>query len=227
MTRERPMAKKGSKKWLQLAVNDYPDVLFDLVVPNLAPKPTRISWRSPLRSDGFSEYRDKKFIDKLGLKLEDRPLKSFWPGGGPRWDALGRTDISQILLVEAKARVGEIKEQGTDASGDSRERIDCSLKETQRFLGADTTVDWSKYPHYQFANRLAHLYLLSEKNCIDAYLLMIYFLNDEVMGGPDSIGQWEAAIRTHHEGMGLRQDHCLSDRVINLYLDVRKLGKEN
>lgn len=224
MTRERPMAKKGSKKWIQLAVNDYPSVLFDLLIPELHPKPTKINWRSPLRSDGFSEYRDKKFIDYLGLKLEDRPLKSFWPSRGPRWDALAETDMSQVLLVEAKAHKAEIREQGTDASGESKDRIDCSLKETQLFLDADLSVDWSEYPFYQYANRLAHLYLLTELNGIDAYLLMIYFLNDCEMGGPNSPTIWRKAIQSFREEMGLPLNHRLSDRIIDLCLDVRELG---
>lgn len=221
---ERPMAIKGSKKWIQLAVNDYPVVLWNLVSPNLHPKPTRINWRSPLRSDGFAEFRDQKSIDSLGLKLKNRSLKSFWPSRGPRWDALAKTDISQVLLVEAKAYEGEIREQGTDASGESKQRIDCSLKETQQFLAADLSIDWSKYPFYQYANRLAHLYLLTELNRIDAYLLMIYFLNDFDMGGPESPELWEKTIQNHCNEMGLPLDHRLSDRIINLYLDVHELG---
>ena len=143
-----------------------------------------MDWLSPLRCDKFTEYYDQKFIDCLGLKLKSRSLKSFWPSRGPRWDALGKTDNSQVLLVEGKAHIGELREKGSGASCDkSIAKIDCSLKETQQFLGANRSVDWSKYPYYQYANRLAHLYLLAELNVFDAYLLMIYFLNDVEMGG--------------------------------------------
>ncbi len=219
-------AKKGSTKWLQRAVNDHPDLLGSRVASFLLPNPSNIEWFSPIECDEYAEYSDQRFIDLLDLELRSCPLARFWPTrGGPNWDGLAKTDLSQVLLVEAKAHVEEIKEKGSGASSQkSIDKINCSLKETQKFLGADLLADWSKYPHYQYANRLAHLYFLSEKNCIDAYLLMIYFLNDEDMGGPDSIGQWEAAIRTHHEGMGLRKDHRMSDRVINLFLDVRELG---
>ena len=219
-------ATKGSMKWLQLAVNDHSELLGSQVAPRLRPHPSIIEWLSPIECDDYAEYSDQKFIDRLGLKLKSHPLKSFWPSRGPHWDALAKTDKSQVLLVEAKARVRELKESGSGASAEkSVARIDCSLKETQKFLGVDTTVDWANSPYYQYANRLAHLYLLSEKNCTDAYLLMIFFLNDKDMGGPDSIGQWEAAIRTHHKGMCLRKDHRMSDRVINLFLDVRVLGE--
>ena len=220
------LATKGSMKWLQLAVNDYPDLLGSQVAWHLSPNPMNIEWFSPIRCDDYAEYSDQRFIDLLGVELRNCPLVKFWPKrGGPNWDGLAKTDVSQVLLVEAKAHVRELEGKGSCASSKkSIDRIDSSLKETQKFLGADMSADWSKGPHYQYANRLAHLYLLSEKNCIDAYLLMIYFLNDVVMGGPSSTNEWEIKIRTHHESMALRQDHPLSDRVINLYWDVRELG---
>ena len=226
MTRKRPPAELGSEKWIQLAVNDFPGVLYDHVAPKLLSRPSKITWLSPLRNDEFREYSDHDFINLLGLELENHSLERFWPRRGPNWDGLAKTDLSQVLLVEGKAHVREIKEKGSGASDEqSIARIDCSLKETQKFLGVDTLVDWSKYPYYQYANRLAHLYLLSERNSIDAFLLMIYFLNDVAMGGPNSTDHWEAAIQRQHVDMGLCEDHSLSDRIINLYLDVRVLGE--
>ncbi len=218
-------AKKGSKKWIQQAVNDYPSVLYDLVVPRLHLKPLQIKWLSPLRNCGYIEYSGQKFINRLGLKLKSHPLKSFWPSGGPHWDALAKTDRSQVLLVEAKAHIDEMKRPGSSAKDcGSIKTIALSLKKTQKFLDADQTVDWSKYPHYQHANRLAHLYLLAELNGIDAYLVMIYFLNDEEMKGPNSVKAWKEFIQKYHAAMGLPKDNRLSDRIIDLYLDVHELG---
>ena len=226
MTRKRPSAELGSEKWIQLAVNDFPGVLYDHVAPKLHSRPSRITWSSPLRNDEFREYSDHDFINLLGLELENHSLERFWSSGGPNWDGLAKTDISQVLLVEAKAQVREIKEKGSGASNEQPiARIDRSLKQTQKFHGVGTLVDWSKYPYYQYANRLAHLYLLSERNRIDAYLLMFYFLNDVPMGGPNSTDLWEAAIQRLHVDMGLCEDHRLSDRIINLYLDVRVFGE--
>ncbi|MCY3709370.1 MAG: hypothetical protein OXG26_10780 [Caldilineaceae bacterium] len=226
MTRKRPPAKKGSEKWIQLAVNDYPGVLYDHVAPQLHMKPSRISWLSPLRNDEYTEYSDQKFIDCLGLILKNRTLDRFWPKqGGPNWDGLAKTDRCQVLLVEAKAHIDEMKRPGSNAKDcGSIKTIALSLKKTQKFLDANQTVDWSKYPHYQYANRLAHLYLLAELNGIDAYLLMIYFLNDEHKKGPKCIKTWKEVVQKQHVDMGLRQDHRLSDRIVNLYLDVRELG---
>ena len=218
-------AKKGSMKWLQLAINENSSLLNTLIARHLHPKPTIIEWFSPLRCDEYAEYSDRNFIDRLGLKLKNCPLNKFWPERGPNWDGLAKTDKGQVLLVEAKSYIEEMREKGTGASSDaSIAKINCSLKKTQKFLDADLSEDWSKYPYYQYANRLAHLYLLAELNGIDAYLLMIYFLNDSDMGGPDSSGLWKVAIQKQYVDMGLPQNHRLSDRVINLYLDVCELG---
>ena len=226
MTRKRLLARKGSKRWIQLAVNDYPDVLYDRVVAQLHSKPSKMDWLSPLRCDEFTEYRDQKFIDCLGLKLRKRSLKSFWPSGGPRWDALGKTDNSQVLLVEGKAHIGEMKGTVSVATNcKSKEMIARSLSETQKFLGANQSIDWAQSPYYQYANRLAHLYLLAELNGIDAYLLMIYFLNNEKKRGPDSSDLWDDAIQRQYVHMGLPQEPpTVRPDHVNLYLDVHELG---
>lgn len=94
-----------------------------------------------------------------------------------------------------------------------------------QFLGANTAVvDWGKHPYYQYANRLAHLYLLTELNGIDAYLMMIYFLNDKEQKGPCQISEWEEAIRKQNICLGLPNNHRLSDRVIPLYPDVEEMS---
>lgn len=225
MTRKRPQANKGSEKWIQLAVNDYPDVLIDHVLPQLHLKPSQIKWLSPLRNDEYTEYSDQEFIDRLGLKLRKLPLYEFWPKRGPNWDGLAKTDSSQVLLVEAKAYIDEMDGKGSCATkSESIASIDCSLKKTQQFLNASQSVDWAHSPYYQYANRLAHLYLLAELNSIDAYLLMIYFLNDVDMQGPSRIRDWKIANFEQHKKLGLSQGHRLSDRIMSIYLDVRELG---
>lgn len=224
--KEHGRAAKGSEKWLQLAANEYSVLSRTLIAKQLQLDPSNIEWLSPLECDGYAEYTDQDFINLLGVELKGHPLKKFWPNSGPNWDGLVKTDRSQVLLVEAKAHIDEMDRQGSSATNpESIEQIACSLKETQQFLDADHSIDWAKYPIYQYANRLAHLYLLAELNGIDSYLLMIYFLNDTKMGGPDSSDLWEDAIHKQYVHMGLPQDHRLSDRIINLYLDVRELGE--
>ena len=224
MTSKQKGKVKGSKKWIQQAVNCYPDVLYNHLTLQIHLKQSKVKWLSPLRIHGYTEYRDQKFIDLLGLKLNCHPLQRFWPRGGPHWDALAKIDDCQALLVEAKSYIREKKSSGSKASSEaSIKKISCSLKETQEFLGADLSVDWAIYPHYQYANRLAHLYLLAERNGIDAFLLMVYFLNDVQMKGPHSIQEWKEAVVRQHEELGLDQDHRLSDRVISIYISVEEL----
>ncbi len=224
MTREQNGKVKGSKKWIQQVVNCYPDALYDHLTLHFHLEESKVKWLSPLRTCGYREYRDQKFIDLLGLRLNCYPLQRFWPKRGPHWDALAKIDDCQTLLVEAKSHIKEKNSSGSKAScEESIKKISCSLKETQEFLGADSSVDWATYPLYQYANRLAHLYLLAELNGIDAYLLMVYFLNDVEMNGPHSIQEWKEAIERQHEELGLDQDHRLSDRIISIYISVDEL----
>ncbi len=214
-------AKKGSQKWLQRAVNECPDLLNNLIAQQLALNPSVIKWLSPMQSDCYAEYSDQDFLDLLGLKLDCCPLKQFWPNGGPRWDGLAKANDDRILLIEAKARIGEMRSGGSKASSsDSVKKIDCSLKQTQHFLCADEPVDWVKSRYYQYANRLAHLYLLAQLNGIDAYLVLFYFLNDVEIKGPKRRREWEQAVQEQDAALGLPDVHRLSSRVIHLYPDV-------
>lgn len=216
--------EKGSQIWLQEAVNENQEILNETAAQGLLLQSLNIEWFSPLRCDEYAEYSDQDFTNLLELDLTDYPLSAFWPKGGPHWDGLARTDSSQVFMVEAKSYIGEMKEKGTRAKSDtSIAKIKCSLKKTQMFLGSDLSKDWSKYPDYQYANRLAHLYHLRVLNGIDAYLLMIYFLNDSANRGPSTPDQWEDAIQQRHERMGLLNCHRLSDRILNLYPDIKEM----
>jgi hypothetical protein len=83
---------RGSLKWIQHFVNDRADE-FGVAVAEASHGQisTPISWRSPLRSDDFAEYRDDGFLGRVGVDLTRRSLEEFWPRGGPQWDALGVT----------------------------------------------------------------------------------------------------------------------------------------
>ena len=136
-------AKDGSQKWLQLTVNEFPNLLSTLVAEQLHPTPSTIEWLSPLRNDEFAEYSDEDFINLLGVTVKICSLKCFWPPGGPFWDALGKTDRSQVLIVEAKSYIGEMRGQGSGASNPkSIRKISRSLKKTQEFLGGSESADW-------------------------------------------------------------------------------------
>ena len=56
----QPAGEKGSLRWIQRLVNQYPDVLDSAIGIG------QIEWRSPQANDAFAEYRDQAFIDRLG-----------------------------------------------------------------------------------------------------------------------------------------------------------------
>ena len=137
-------------------MNVRPAALDSLILPAI-PDASRITWLSPLEGDAFAEYRDYSFLTLIGHPELGVALADFWPEQGPQWDALGRTDSGEIILVEAKAHIDEMFSSGTQASGQSLGKIKRSLDQTVVALGANPLVDWSG-PFCQMANRLAHLH---------------------------------------------------------------------
>lgn len=217
----QPAGVKGSLRWIQAFVNDRPEVLDEELARASAGRiTTPVRWLSPLRSDEFAEYRDQAFLDLLEVELPLRKLDEYWPRGGPQWDALGVTKSGSPILVEAKANIPEVISPASGASERSLARIDAALSETAAFLGVKSSCDWSG-TFYQYANRLAHLYLIAELNRIEAWLAFVYFVGDSDVSGPDTIGEWEAALQVLHGALGLGKRHRLSSRVLDVFIDVR------
>ena len=111
----------------------------------------------------------------------------------------------------------------------SIERINTSLEETKRQIhrASDAALDWTSGV-YQYANRLAHLYLLSRLNGLDAYLVLVYFLNDQEMASVDTFvpttpQEWKSVIAYQNRIMGIRQRHPLSDRIVHVFIDVEDI----
>ena len=118
--------------------------------------PRRLDWRSPLADDGYAEYFDADFLERIDVELPERSLESFWPQRGPHWDALARSSNRDAVLVEAKSHIPEIFSTPTQAKGESLDRIQMSLTETAEAFGATTSCDWSA-TFYQYTNGLGHL----------------------------------------------------------------------
>jgi len=215
---------RGSLKWIQVAVNDFPSVIDSAIhETGVVASDDAISWLSPLRDDEFAEYSDQDFLDRLSITLPRRSLESFWPKRGPQWDALGRTDSGAVLIVEAKANVPEVVSPGTQASSQSRELIDASIAETKAFLGIDPDIRWTG-KLYQYANRLAHLYLLRELNGFDARLLNVYFVGDEDVDGPKTVAEWKSALTVVKRVLGLPNNHRLARYAADVLVDVANLN---
>jgi hypothetical protein len=217
-------AERGSQRWIQLAVNDHAAFLDRAIREALGFNDSEtITWLSPLREDEYAEYRDNSFLERLNLKLPTHPLKEFWPRRGPQWDALGRTSSDSFLLVEAKANLPELVSPACQASEESKSLIQRSLREVQEFLGVEANIDWTG-KLYQFANRIAHMYLLRELNQIPAYLVFIYFIGDKKVGGLGSVSEWKAALAVVKGVLGIGNRHRLSKYMADVYIDVAKLS---
>ena len=218
-------AVKGSQLWLQEWVNHRTDTLNEALRSQLRlTDKDSITWLSPLENDEYAEYQGEKFLDKLSIRLQNRDLKSFWPRNGPCWDGLAKTSRGDILLIEAKANLPELAST-CKAGPQALTLIQSSLAETSKYYGVSPTRQWLER-YYQYANRLAHLYLLRQLNGIPAYLIFIYFVNDFGTRGPESVGEWISKIEDMHTHLGINQSQ-LTPYVIDLFLDVTTLSGIN
>jgi len=211
-----------SKRLIQDIVNNSPDILTREIRRKFGTADSdTIEWLSPLTGDDYTEYSDKEFLERLGVSLQGVPLSEFWPKGGPSWDALGKSGSGQIYLVEARARVNELKGSGLRATNQEvREKIEWALAQTRQFLESRSKLNWTA-EFYQYANRLAHLYLLRELNGLDAFLVCVYFTNNAMMNGPSSRDEWESAIMMIKQLLGIRQPHKLSAYIADVFIDVQ------
>jgi hypothetical protein len=123
--------------------------------------------------------------------------------------------------LEAKANVREAASPPSKASPASLAKILSALSEARRFYAPDSVADWHGV-FYQYANRLAHHYLLTQLNGIDSRLVFLYFMNASDVRGPTTVAEWEAVTKLIHAALGLPP--VLSQyRVHHAYLDVNSL----
>jgi hypothetical protein len=203
------LCHRGSQRWIQWFVNHAPDVLNEQIGIGV------IDWRSPLATDRYAEYRDQAFLDRLGVSLYE-PLSSFWPRGGPQWDALGSGRDGTAVLVEAKAHINELFSPATGACETSLAAIQRSLRNTASALGVGEGFDWSKQ-FYQYGNRLAHAHFL-QMNGVPVVMAFVYFVGDADVKGPQSRDDWQQAIKTVHQALGLVHAPPF---VRDVFIDVR------
>lgn len=210
----------GSLKNLQLLINNNPDLIQREISDRLG-NTTHIEWKSPLESDNFAEYRDNDFLKRL--EIDDKitfPLNQFWPVRGPQWDALGKSNET-VFLIEAKANIPEMVSPSSKATNQSLELINKSFDEVKEYLNIRNEIDWSK-TFYQYANRVAHLYFLIEKNKIDAHLIFIYFIKDKSVNGTETIEEWKGAIKTMELYLGLSH-HKLKKYIHDIFIDIEQI----
>jgi hypothetical protein len=97
------------------------------------------------------------------------------------------------------------------------------MRTVQQGIDIVEEQDWTTQ-YYQYANRIAHLYLLRELNGIDAELVLLCFLNDSEMNGPSRDRQWHDAFKVVERSIGILP-HELMDHVHHVFIDVSNLQK--
>jgi len=161
-----------------------------------------IHWVSPLAEDKYSEYHDSEFLERVGLGVLAPRLREFWPRGGPCWDALARTE-GGCVLVEAKSHVKEIYGGGCGAaSSRSKQKIQGAFDATKAWLGVSPNVYWMGRL-YQSANRYACLHFLRKIAGVHAFLVNVYFLDDQISKTPLRKEDWDAAMESVNRELGL------------------------
>lgn len=223
MRAKQKVGTKGSLKWIQRLIEHYPEQLaLTLREAGVLGDDTGVTWLSPREADDWAEYRDANFLRRLDLGDHAEALRAFWPRNGPQWDALGRSTDGRVILVEAKAHVGELASRCGAVSRESLTLIEHALQDTRTALGATEAADWMS-GYYQYANRLAHLQFLRARG-VDAHLVFLYFTNDTEMPGPHDRAGFETAISQAHAALGFSGGHTMPF-VTNIFLDVSLLSR--
>jgi hypothetical protein len=217
--RPRPLEAKRSEHWLRVMVNQYTHVLNTAIFDAFGWCDAEIDWRSPREDDGYAEYYDQAFLDRLGVDGLTMPLDEFWPKSGPRWDGLARTTDGKLILVEAKAHIDEAVDFRSKASPEALRRIEIRLDEAKSAFHASKDACWHA-PLYQMANRLAHLHYLAGLNGKDAHLVFIDFANAPDVPQPASREEWQGATRLAQKCLGLK-DSSLARRVATIIVDLK------
>ncbi len=219
-------ATKGSRRWLQVVVNQAPHLLDDAIAAHIGLSPTdKITWLSPRVDDSYAEYRDEASLSKLSIRAEHRALADFWPPRGPQWDGLGKASRGDVFLIEARAHIRELLSTACAAPPASKKIIERSLGHVKTALGVRAASDWTG-TGYQYSNRLAHLHFLRVLNKVPAYLVFVYFLNADDVQGPRTAEEWTGAIKLMQTMLGLddeRVERRLGNGVVEVFIDVRDI----
>ena len=231
------VTEAGSQRYLQDLVNRDPRYLNRLIrssshtFAGYGEKTPR--WVSPLVYDNYQEYRDDDFLRRIGFSHLRKDLHHFWPGGGPRWDALGtvegRDGSRGVLLAEAKAHTMELGgwlSECQATSPRSRAKIKNAFEAVKRALAVPAEADWMG-PYYQYANRLAHLYFLHVLCGVPTWMVFIYFVGGWKRHHVSEVAEWTESLSRIPEVLRLPNDHILSERIVNVFPLVKRRPSRN
>lgn len=191
---------------------------------------SRIDWLD----FGYAQRMGKPRADKeiTGIDFLTDPAYSrvlqawtqFWPATGTpiTWDAVGWLsggENPEILLLEAKAHLAELRSSSKASSAKSMKMIASALAQTKAGIGVVSSADWTK-EYYQAANRLAVLWFLNTHG-VPARLIGVYFLNDKHINVQCPTSQaWQQELALQDGYLGTDQGHALANRVHRVFIDL-------
>ena len=232
---------KGSEYWVQELINNRTAEINGIILKHinkgrrfinktLSSSNSTIRWISPLKPD-YIEYSGDDMLKQLGVVGS---LSGYWPTKerkGAQWDALGsitctcsNRDSGQkqqeqiLILVEAKAHIGEMISNCKATNHVSLSTIDNAINITKKWLGASSGHDWKKH-FYQYANRLAHLHFLRIQRSKLAVLVFLYIVDDPSF--PTDLTSWNVAIDLEKMVLGLSKRGLKTCGVIDLFYDAK------
>jgi hypothetical protein len=219
-------AIKGSRFLLQNYVNNKQEELNNQILmssPSLLSfldKEMSFLWKSPLKENGYQEYRNEflEFVDEW--KDKRIQLKKYWANKGPQWDGVaiveGKNRQKGLVLVEAKAHLHEMASK-IKAKDPSKTLIETTIKEVKRAMGSQASLDIWLNHYYQLSNRLAFLYVLNEKIGIPTWLILANFVNDRTHI-PTGTNEWIHHYREVFTQMDISSSFSsLFNQIVTIY----------
>jgi len=131
-------------------------------------------------------------------------------------DALGLILGQRVVLVEAKAHRDEVRSLSR-AGAESRSKIEAAFRELAGTWRISDTSAWLT-TYYQYANRLAHAFLLNELNAIPTLLVFVHFVGAHEVEGPATRVEWQALLQDMHHALGVHDR--LQAYVRDVFVDV-------
>jgi hypothetical protein len=160
--------------------------------------------------DGFSNPEEARLGETLKfLTPNQREVLTDWwlavreKANTPNWDIISTCTIGGrqgLLMVEAKAHVGELNPNDCCGSANekNRNRIEKAIGQVNQGLGEGWTL--SIESHYQLSNRFAWAWKVASLG-VPAVLVYLGFLNADEMARPfRSHGAWEACLLNYANG---------------------------
>lgn len=153
--------------------------------------------RQALRVSGWNCPREGRNCKRQPGEAARSVLARARTGVGRNWRHVRRT----FAFCRGKGSHSRSCVTGNQGVPESLKLISKSLCDARKFYAPKATAIWSQV-FYQYANRLAHHYFLTEVNDVKSVLVFLYFLNANDMPDPASESEWDGAVRLIHAAAG-------------------------